>query len=117
MFTALMFRARWVKVQGTEYREECAVLIAITDDYPVFARVEGIYVIDNNRVLFDVCILQTCTFCEHYHVYLVRSTHMHRLMHIEELHHQSVFCIRQVTIDGCTKLAIIPKYHLTGTLQ
>lgn len=50
-------RARWVKIQGMEYREQCAVVIGVEDEYPVFARVEAVYIVDGNRSSFlaSVC--------------------------------------------------------------
>ncbi len=113
----LLFRARWVKIQGTEYREQCALLIAVEDDYPVFARVEDIYVIDGSRIVFQVCVFRTLTFCRHHHLFIISNTHTCKLVNADDLYHSFPFCIRQVSIDDCTQHAIIPKYHITGTLQ
>ena len=34
-----------MKVGGIEYRELCAVVVAVEDDCPVFVRIDAIYVV------------------------------------------------------------------------
>lgn len=99
-----------------EYKDLCAVVIAVEDDYPVFARVEGVYVVDGNRVLLQVCVFHTSHFDRHCHVYVIQKSHMLRLIDVQEdLHHPHPYSIRKLSIDNYTHLIIVPKYH-TGCL-
>ena len=46
-----------------------------TGDYPVFGRLETIYVVNSKKVFFEVQLLETVEFCEHFHCFLVQITH------------------------------------------
>ena len=67
------------------YKKPCALLIAVEDDYPQFGLLQGIYVVDNNRVLFRVRLCATEGFDSHQHVFTILCTSMYRLVKIEEL--------------------------------
>ena len=66
-----------MKIQGTEYRVDCALLTGIDDDNRVFGQVKGIFILDGNRIVFAVTVFHTSIFSQHYHAYFVSKTHTH----------------------------------------
>ena len=65
-------RTRWVKVDGNLYKPDCGVIIGIEDDLPVVGKVQDIYIINSNKVLFS--LKQFYTFYEsHYRAYTFRN--------------------------------------------
>ena len=43
-----------MKVAGITYKKPCALLVGVEDESPQFGLLQGIYVVDNNRVVFRV---------------------------------------------------------------
>ena len=95
---SILSRTRWVKLQGVEYREKCAVVIGVEDDDPVFAKVETIYVVDSSQILLQVYVLHTSSFYQHCHAYVIQRTHTHKLINVEDLHNPYPYCIRNLCI-------------------
>lgn len=68
----MLFRTQWVKVDGNLYKPDTGVIIGVKDDLPVVGKIQDIYIIDSNKVLFS--IKQFYTFYEpHYHAYTFRN--------------------------------------------
>ena len=45
-------RTSWVKVNGILYKPTCVILSGVKDEYPVFGKVECIYIVNSNDVFF-----------------------------------------------------------------
>lgn len=50
------------------YKPSCVVVLRIEEEYPVFGKVEDIYVSDSNVVYFHVQLLSTIQYSSHYHM-------------------------------------------------
>ena len=105
-----------MKVGGIEYRERCAVVVAVEDDCPAFVRIDAIYVVDSNRVLLQGLVFSTTHYYQHCHVYVIRKTRTHKLINVDDLDHPYPYCIRHLYIDNSVHIVIVPKYHIIGTL-
>ena len=53
-----------MKVEGTTYKKPCALILNVENDYPLFATLENIFVV-NSRILFYVTLLETLHYNEH----------------------------------------------------
>lgn len=66
-------RTKWAKVDGILYKPECAIVLEVIDDYPVFGQIQSIFVVDC-VVFLHVCVIRTVSFNNHIHVYIVKRT-------------------------------------------
>ena len=57
-------------MDGIVYQKPCALLLGLNDDYPLFARLDDIFIIDI-RFLFSVTLLNTLLFNHHYQGYVI----------------------------------------------
>ena len=116
MHNVLLYRAKWVKVSGVLYKEPCALLIGVKDDYPQFGKLIGIFVLNCTRITFLVQIMETDTFASHYHAYVVSNTPVcHVILH-SNLYSLLPMHIHHITHNSTIQQVIVPKYHITGCL-
>ena len=108
-------RAKWVKVGDILYKEPCALLVGVEEDDPVFGRLKSIYVV-NDRIIFELNIFQTHYFHSHYYSYIVSSTSSNKLFLSSQLLSPFPVHIHRLHAQNSTHLAIVPKYHICGTL-
>lgn len=71
MITSI-YRANWVRVNGTKYQMPCAIVIGMDEDEPKFGSVENIY-IDGASVFFEFVPMITNQFCHHFHAFALAS--------------------------------------------
>ena len=66
-----------MRIHGTAYQVDFAVLSRIEDGNLVFAQVKGNFIVDENMTVFEVIVLHTSMFSQHYRAYIlsVRLTH------------------------------------------
>ena len=108
-------RTKWAKIHGILYKSLCAAVVGLQDNVkPQFGQIEDILVI-NNEVYFNVKLLETSHFSEHYQCYVVTYTtehttihHSHLVFHITPLH------IRNINgLTDSTRKAILLKHHVS----
>ena len=104
-----------MKAEGISYRKACALLIGVENNYPLFGRLEDIFVV-NSRVLFYVTMLETEYFNDHLHAYVITDTsnrsivlstqiQSHIPMHIHRVHSR----------ENEVLTVIVCKYHVCET--
>ena len=64
--------ARWVKVEGVEYRRPCAVIIGLDEEDPVFGCIEAIYVVAS-QVHFQVSVQTIVQYSSHFHAFVIST--------------------------------------------
>ena len=82
-----LYRPRWMKVDGTEYREGSYVVHGYEDILPQFGKIEMIAVVSGEPLLILQCI-RTKGFCAHVLSYLLDCDHTncyHQVFHLPEL--------------------------------
>ena len=112
-----LHRTKWVTVEGITYKKDCALLLSIEDDYPVFGLLRDIFVLEGSQVVFHVKHFLTQTFSHHFHAFIVSPTDTHTVVSVCALHHPFTHHIHRLVFDDHTAQGIVLKYHITGTLQ
>ena len=88
----------------------------VVDDYPVFGKIERIYVVNADIVLY-VRIMSTSKFLEHSYAYVIQQTSTCKTVKVTDLYLHIVFHIRRLTVNRLPSLIIVPKFHIVRTLQ
>ena len=73
-----------VKVFGTQYLPSNVLVVGTEDEFPVFAKVKTIYAI-KDEVVFEVDLLHSRTFDQHYHAYLASYTNTQQYIKYQNL--------------------------------
>ncbi len=108
-----MFRARWVKVHGTEYKKPCGVLLSFNEDEPEFGEVLDILFI-GGEVYFHLQLQKTLFFAEHFQAYVIVKTQERlTVCQTDLLSHLPVHFrnIKGLTISG--QKGVILKHHIS----
>lgn len=109
----MLNRANWVKVTGTTHRPSSVIVLGVENDHPKFGQVLAVYVVGTNRILLQTENLQTQSFSNHYHGYIVdRSSSEHKLFCLDDLYSPFPLHLRRLQCDGSTKLFVVAKYHI-----
>ena len=80
------YRAKWVVVDGVEYKRDAGVVYSITEDLPQIVKIEVIYILNGSTVLFKGHYFTT-SYISHYHAYTLHSLHRQSYFY----HHQLAF--------------------------
>ena len=54
LYLLVLYRCKWVRVNGITYKLNCAVVCGITDEEPTFGKVNNIYITDCNQVVLEI---------------------------------------------------------------
>ena len=54
LYLLVLYRCKWVRVDGITYKLNCAVVCGITDEEPTFAKIKNIYIMDCYQVVFEL---------------------------------------------------------------
>ena len=106
-----------MKIAGITYKKPCALIIGVDDDYPQLGILQGIYVADNNRVVFRVRLCATELFNSHYHAFKISNTSSYKLVQVQELYNPHPVHIRTISSSTTVQQVVVMKYHIYGTLQ
>lgn len=66
-----VFSAKWIKYNGTEYRRNFVICIAVQNDMPFFCKIKFIVVRDDD-VLFCGLLMQSVCFHEQFYSFEVK---------------------------------------------
>ena len=105
-----------MNVNGITYKPNCAVVCVVIDEEPTLAKVRDIYIMDCNRVVFEIQSLNNKGFNKHYHAFIVESTNTYTTILLNMLISPFSLHIRRLNIHSIPLLAIIMKHHITRTL-
>ena len=100
-----------MKVDGVTYRSPAAIIIDVKDDYPVFVKIEDVFVIEDKPVAYGLQY-DTVSFCRHSHAYIVSCSSTRHVVDLLHLFHHTPYFIRYIK----RKFMVVPKYHICGTL-
>ena len=67
-----IFRTKWVKTDGHEYKIDTGIIVVVEHDLPVVGRIKDIHVINGNKILFHVKSICT-NFEPHFRTYLLQN--------------------------------------------
>ena len=87
------------------------VITQVDDDSPQFSQIKDIFIVDG-KISFGVITFNTLSFCRHFHAYEVAETSLHNIINIEEL----VFPYTEILRHCNSKLFVVVRYHITGTV-
>ena len=105
-------RANWVKIDNITYRKPSALLIGVENDYPLFGKLEQIFVV-NNRVLFYITQLETLYFSDHPQAYVIAYTPSNDIVLSTQLQSHIPMHIHRIPsqVNDAINI-IICKYHI-----
>lgn len=104
-------------VEGTTYKNECALLLSIKDDYPIFGQIKEIFILEASQVVFHVKHFHTDIFSQHFHAFIIIPTNTYSVVTPSALHHPFTHHIHKLILHDGNAQAIILKHHVSGTLQ
>ena len=102
-------RTKWVEICGTTYKCLCVLIVGVEDEFPLFGKVASVYIIDKS-IVFNVCVLHTCSYDPHYHAYLVNHTTEMRFVQYKDL--VTSVPLHAKKIPDKNELAIVLKHRL-----
>ena len=88
------------------------MILGVENDYPLFGRIENIYIVNTNDTSIEVRLLSTITFCSHRHAFQVEYTNQYKTVDICSLYNVFPLHLRRICIHGHSQLCIIPKHHI-----
>ena len=103
-----------MKVNGTMYKDSCAVLLGVTESIlPKFGAVQEI-LIDGEEVLFVVKVYRTLSYSEHFNAYIIKL--LDEVLTISQRELYSFMPLHVRRIEGLTtasQRAVILKHHVS----
>lgn len=104
----------WVEYGGVKYKSPCVLIVGISEDEPVFACLEEIFLVSSD-VYLKVCMLSIVQYSVHYHAYVVSSPSpkLFKLIRIDHLY--SPFPLHPRVVHGLThpgQHAVILKHSI-----
>ncbi len=105
------YRARWVKVDGMEYKRKVGVVYDMTDDLPKVGQITSIYVINHNTVIFAVKCFSS-VYVEHFRAYTLHTLSCDKLVCVHDLLLPNPVHIRTASSLPGSKFVILP-YHIS----
>lgn len=61
--------------------------------------------------------MSTTSFNDHYHVYILKHTGIYKTVLVSHLFSEIPLHIRRLTISQSPHVCVIPKFHISGTVQ
>lgn len=91
------------------------ILIDVKEDFPQFAQILALYIIENRNPVAYCQVFSTLSFERHYHSYRVQRQMLNTLVYLKDIvnQHPQIYMLRQ--LPGSAALIISPKYHIHGT--
>ena len=77
-------RARWILLNGIEYKTGAGLVYNIEDDLPKVGQVTSIYAVNSNKVVFEVDCFESM-YIPHFHCYVLRPLLCTMLALVNEL--------------------------------
>ena len=108
LYLLVLYRCKWVRVNGITCKLNCAVVCGITDEELTLGKVKYIYIMDCNQVVFEI---------KHFHVFIVECTSSYTIILLSMLISPFPLHLRRLNIHSTPLLAIIFKHHITHTLS
>lgn len=94
---------------GQKYKPSCIIITEVDNDYPKFAQIQHIFVA-NDKILFEVSVFDTISFCTHFHAYEVEETSRKQTVYINELSF-----LYTETLRHCDhKYYVVVRHHIVG---
>lgn len=103
--------ARWVKLDGIEFRRSAGVVYAMEHEMPLVGEIDTILIVNDNKVLFRVTCFSSVYF-EHFRTFQLHSLQVQKTLTFEELVLTSPVHIR-VSSSFPHKSIILPFYVST----
>lgn len=119
LYDCFLCRTRWIRICGTLYKPSCVVVLGVEDDYPVFAEVKGLFVVNSLQPHFEIVKLKTIEFNSHHHFYVVeRPSPLHALcVTHKNLLDPHPLHLRRASVCGHVCLSVVVKHHILGIVQ
>ena len=101
-----------MKVSGVEFRKPCAFLFEVTDEHPVFAKVNDLYIVDNRPVTYTT-LYKTLFFNKHFHGYALDLSNINKVISLNNT--LTSYHVRTIMANG--QQVIVPKFKIAGVVR
>ena len=78
------YRARWVKVNGIEYKKDVGVIYDMTADLPKVGQVTSVFVVNDNTVVFEMNCFSS-VYVEHFRAYTLQALNHEATITVHDL--------------------------------
>ena len=96
---------------------QAVVVLKIEEDYPVFGKIENIYISDSNIIHFHIKSLSTVQYNTHYHAYFVKVTQTFSTVCLTSLYSVFPLTLRKLSTNEYYTLCVVVKHHIPGSVQ
>ena len=108
---SLFYRARWIKVDGIEYKKYVGVIYSMVHDLPNIGQIISIFVVNNKIPVLEVKCFST-VYIEHLRVYTLSELEFETmLITVQDLVVPNPVHIRTVSALPHSKTVILP-FHI-----
>ena len=107
LYIYYLYRTKWVKFHGHEYKTDAGVIIEVRHDLPVVGRIEDIYIINGSKILFELN-LYTTHYEPHFRAYVLHKTSQRKLLYLSNLFMDTPVHIRKSQILGTYLFVLLP---------
>lgn len=104
-------------MNGILYKPASVVISGIQDEYPLFGKIESIYIVNTNDIFFKQMTLSTREFDHHRHVYVVETIAEIKTISLTSLYSVFPLHLRRTAVNGIPTLCLVLKHHIFGCLQ
>jgi len=66
----LIYRAKWIKLCGNEYKPDAGVVVRVEHDLPIIGQIKSINIINGNVVIFHLSLYST-SYENHHRAYVI----------------------------------------------
>ena len=88
------FSAKWVCINGVEYRKDAGVIYKIEDDLPFVGQITCILVVDSTKVFLEIACFSSY-YNSHYRVYILEPLNINETILVSNLCLTSTVHIRK----------------------
>lgn len=104
----VLYRVKWVILNGTKYNLSSVLIIGHEDDLPLFGKVTEIIVTVSGEIVFQVNEMYTASYDNHYHAYIVTP-----LPHTKTIPFQKILSFHPLTLNILNHINyIVLKNHI-----
>ena len=107
------YRAKWVKVDGVEYKKNAGIIYDMSADLPKVGQVTSVFVVNETTVVFEVDCYSS-VYIEHFRAYKLHSLKSTATITLDNLPLVHPVHIRKVS--ALLHKCIILPYYVQGVL-
>ena len=101
------YRCKWVKIQGDEYKVSAGVILNVMDDLPTVGIIQNIYIVNGDRVTFNVDEFST-SYELHYRAYILQCSSSSRIVYHSDMFIHTTIHIHKSCVPDLSNVFVLP---------